>query len=346
MGRWWWRRCVVAIVGCLGLVALACGGVERNEQVKTGEVADVLGFAAGSGDKVLHARTFRYSVTDRRMENQEYATFCRIKTTVEGAADTGRRRRFLDLTPEAGAEVVVSEDTMWAKASALPTWRLPRPWLAVDLESGHGYTEAMATLGLQDLPRVREGDDADPVTGLASLRAMVTDVSERGHEEVRGVDTTRFDMTIDPEKAGLWTGGTTTTTVPDSRPSAEAVRRRRQYLLDTFFAQALAKQGQTIPDEASQAFLNGDAGPLVRFAQQHMPSSAKPEDATLWEIVVADDPDQAMKQAESRTGTTVSRVDHCDGEDAQGRTERRPGSGLRAGHGRPRPDLGDGNSLG
>lgn len=68
-----------------------------------------------------------------------------------------------------------------------------REWLRLDLE------EAGALSGV-DVGAFQQLNQSDPTQYLAYMRAVSDDVEEAGSEQVRGVDTTRYEGTVDLEK--------------------------------------------------------------------------------------------------------------------------------------------------
>ncbi len=68
----------------------------------------------------------------------------------------------------------------------------PKPWIKIDIESLGNAA------GLGQFSQITQGD---PTQTLQYLRGVTGDVQEAGTEEIRDVETTKYTMTIDLNKA-------------------------------------------------------------------------------------------------------------------------------------------------
>jgi hypothetical protein len=271
MRRGWIAGGALALAGC---VLVRGGPADTGDPGRPAAPADARRVVADSGERVSRAASFRYALDD--LSVSEYSRWCESTMHVDGAIDTERRLAFLGVRSNDGPTVVLAPDTLYVKASVLPRWRIPTPWLSVAATDAENVYDVSATLGLSLNPRVwSQPDRSDPTTGLAAMKDSVTAVQERGHESVRAVDTTRYDLTIDPAKSGLWTGGTTST-----RPgpaAADKVRDARR----TFIEGYQHREGGSppaIPPDVVEAFVNGDNEAFLRFADQ-APGTTMPPDS-------------------------------------------------------------------
>jgi hypothetical protein len=302
------RVAVLMVVSMAMVTAVnACGPGGSGEDVSSGTPADVLAFASASGDKVLAAKTFRGTFENR--DANEYNTACQMRMKVGAAVDLDRKLAFIELEPGQGTGIVMSPDTLYVRASALPGWTVDRPWLAVQFTDRENLANVVPALRLAFTlsPKTLNTTDASsPLTGLRAIRDTVTQVDDRGHESVGGIDTTRYDLTIDPAKAGIWTGGTTTTTSPTTVPAADAARARRQRLFDLMTTDREGK-AKPVPDDVKAAFMAGDVEPLLRLEEGTTGTTMKPNDLVLFRVMAAGDVEAGVRAAEAATGTTIDR---------------------------------------
>jgi hypothetical protein len=277
----------------LGLaVALAgCGRTDSGDQVAVGP-ADALTFVAGSGSKVAQAPSFRFAFEN--LDANEYNAACGVTLKWDAAMDTGRRLLFLAIRSSGEPTVILSSDTLYVKASVLPGWRIAKPWLSVPLSDAQSFHDVTTALGVSLSATFWDAQDrSNPTTALAAMKDSVKQVQPRGDEPVRGAATTHYDLEIDPARAGLWTGGTTTSTAPTASapPSpADAARARRRWMVDQL-TQDQAKKGRPpVPPDVAESFLNGDPRPLLTFEEHTSGTTVPSKDRLEIEALAADDP--------------------------------------------------------
>ncbi len=88
------------------------------------------------------------------------------------------------------AVVIMDGPTMYMQIPGLSAG--PKPWIKID-------TEALGSAaGLGQFSQITQGD---PTQTLQYLSGATEDVEEAGTEEIRGVETTKYTMTIDLNKA-------------------------------------------------------------------------------------------------------------------------------------------------
>jgi hypothetical protein len=107
-----------------------------------------------------------------------------------GVEDASTRRgHFTFESPMTGSMEMVSDDlTMYMRSDLFGAALGGKDWMKVDMK------RAMSSFGL-DLGSGQFGQGASEQ--LRMLRAVSGDVSEEGHEQVAGVDTTHYSATVD-----------------------------------------------------------------------------------------------------------------------------------------------------
>ncbi len=175
---------------------------------------DALAFAAGSGERLTESGTFRFEIRDQSSSG-EYAEMCtRVGDTIEGAVDLDAQRAFFEVDPGGEPDLVVTADSLYVRSAVLDGWDVSAPWLSVGINDLENLNWVVIATGVGVDPDFWErAGSFSPAMGLDVMADTVTSVTEEGLEDVRGVETTRFELSIDPASAGLWTGGTTSTTV-------------------------------------------------------------------------------------------------------------------------------------
>jgi hypothetical protein len=109
---------------------------------------------------------------------------------------------------------VVTADSVYVRSVVLDGWDVAAPWLSVGINDLENLNWVAIATGVGLDPDFWEGAGSfSPAMGIDVMADTVTSVTEEGLEDVRGVETPRFELSIDPASAGLWTGGTTSTTV-------------------------------------------------------------------------------------------------------------------------------------
>ena len=303
------RRRVVGVLLSGAALAAAMVGCRRDDggEVATDSPAEVLAFAASSGEKVMAGRTFRAAIDSKGTPSPELTRMCGLRTTAEIGIDLDRKLAFYELEPGRGTDVVLTPDRLYVRSSALPGWRIDRGWLAVALDDRQNLASVLPALRTSfsfSANAFESSDTSSPLTALGAIKDTASEVVERGHEAVRGADTTHFDLTIDPAKAGIWTGGTTTTS-PAGPPAADDLRTRRQRVLDLLTSQR-TRGAAPVPDEVRAAFINGDPQPLIDFLQRSTGTTGKQDEHWWYDYLLAEDPDAVLRKAEAATGTTVA----------------------------------------
>lgn len=185
------KRGLVALALLLALIPLACGG---------GEALSPEAAVAEAATKSQEAGSSRVSVELRMIGLADEP----ITITGEGIQDSEQQlaRFTFDLSEIAGLtgggvdlskiDLVMEGFTLYMRLPFLEGAGL-KPWVEIDLE-------ALAQEEGFDLPSLKQLSQTDPTQVLEYLRAASDDTEEVGEEEVRGVATTRYRMTIDLAK--------------------------------------------------------------------------------------------------------------------------------------------------
>jgi hypothetical protein len=95
-----------------------------------------------------------------------------------------------------GFEMRQIEDTVYVKLPEDLVAQMPgaKPWMEADLEAMYGQQYGASPA------QMRGGAAQDPTRQLEYLRGVSDSVEKVGAEEVRGVQTTRYEAVVDPEK--------------------------------------------------------------------------------------------------------------------------------------------------
>lgn len=185
------KRGLVALTLLLALLPLACGG---------GEALSPEAAVAEAATKSQEAGSSRVSVELRMIGLADEP----ITITGEGIQDSEQQlaRFTFDLSEIAGLtgggvdlskiDLVMEGFTLYMRLPFLEGAGL-KPWVEIDLE-------ALAQEEGFDLPSLKQLSQTDPTQVLEYLRAASDDTEEVGEEEVRGVATTRYRMTVDLAK--------------------------------------------------------------------------------------------------------------------------------------------------
>jgi hypothetical protein len=185
------KRGLVALALLLALIPLACGG---------GEALSPEAAVAEAATKSQEAGSSRVSVELRMIGLADEP----ITITGEGIQDSEQQlaRFTFDLSEIAGLtgggvdlskiDLVMEGFTLYMRLPFLEGAGL-KPWVEIDLE-------ALAQEEGFDLPSLKQLSQTDPTQVLEYLRAASGDIEEVGEEEVRGVATTRYRMTVDLAK--------------------------------------------------------------------------------------------------------------------------------------------------
>lgn len=185
------KRGLVALTLVLALTPLACGG---------GEALSPEAAVAEAATKSQEAGSSRVSLelTMTGLADEP------ITITGEGIQDSEQQlaRFTFDLSEIAGLtgggvdlskiDLVMEGFTLYMRLPFLESAGL-KPWVEIDLEA-LGQKEGF------DLPSLEQLSQTDPTQVLEYLRAASDDTEEVGEEEVRGVATTRYRMTVDLAK--------------------------------------------------------------------------------------------------------------------------------------------------
>jgi hypothetical protein len=171
------------------VVAPACGGSGKKP----------IAVLSAAATNTVQSKSSRVALTVQTSPSP--ATGNKSATlTGEGAFDYASRKGTLTMDTSAMGipgfsgqiELVLLGDLFYLK---LPPGLLgTKPWLKIDLATV-GEQNNIDLAGLQDL------GSNDPASNLEFLRGASDNVEKRGSEKVRGVETTRYHLVIDLNKA-------------------------------------------------------------------------------------------------------------------------------------------------
>jgi hypothetical protein len=114
-----------------------------------------------------------------------------LEMSGNGVEDASKRRgHFTFESPMTGSMEMVSDDmTMYMRSDLFAAALGGKDWMKIDMK------RAMSSFGLDLGASGQFGQSASEQ--LRMLRAVSGDVSEEGHEQVAGVDTTHYSATVD-----------------------------------------------------------------------------------------------------------------------------------------------------
>jgi hypothetical protein len=195
-----------SLIGIAVLVtgAAACGGgSDDTGQVRATAVRGPMRVIATSADAAAAAKTARMSMSVDLATARE-----RGRVAADGAFDFETRLGQMTMDTSAlqlsggrgRVEVRVLDGVVYVELGSVPG--LPGRALERQLAGRHWLK--IDASALPDQPGVAGFDtlgSSDPGAFLDSLRGVSSDVRELGHEAVRGVDTTRYAITVDMSKA-------------------------------------------------------------------------------------------------------------------------------------------------
>lgn len=168
-------------------LATACGGEELSSQAAVAEAA-TKSQEAGSSRVALELTMTGLapeplSITGEGIQDpeQQLARFTMDLSQVAGLTGGG-----VDLGE---IEMVLDGSTLYMRLPFLEAADL-KPWIEVDVA-------AIAEQEGLDLPSLQQLGQADPALIFAYLRAASGDTQEIGKEDVRGVETTHYRMTVE-----------------------------------------------------------------------------------------------------------------------------------------------------
>jgi hypothetical protein len=185
----------------IGLILVACGGEDEATPEKEQDGSDASAVALAA-QRTEEAGSYR---TDMRVTMEGLAPEP-VTLTAEGLFDANERRgrMTMDMSRLSGAaggvdlgeiEIVMDGLVMYMRMPFLQQLRPGiKPWIRFDLEK----IGKQQGFDLQQLTQL--GDQSNPAQALVYLRAASDDVEEVGAEEVRGVETTHYRMTVDLDK--------------------------------------------------------------------------------------------------------------------------------------------------
>lgn len=169
------------------LLATACSGEDLSPQAAVAEAA-TSSREAGSSRVVLELTMTGIApepltITGEGIQDpeQQLAGFTMDLSQVAGLTGGG-----VDLGE---IEMVLDRSTLYMRLPFLEAADL-KPWIEVDLE-------AIAEQEGLDLPSLQQLGQADPALTFAYLRAASDDTQEVGQEDVRGVETTHYRVTVE-----------------------------------------------------------------------------------------------------------------------------------------------------
>lgn len=226
------RLLILLAVAALAAVAAACGSSEQgssgqNEPAKaggagTGAGSEAPADAATEGPTAIETVRVAYRETSAEQtaktsfevttgpeidpENSGQPAPTSMTMTGQGVVDFSGARSALNLRmPGMGTmEVRQVENVSYTKMPEEFLAQMPgaKPWVKVDMGAMAGRQYG-AGLG-----QMQGGPAPDPTAQLEYLRGVSDSVEKVGTEKVRGVPTTRYEATIDMEKALAEQGGT------------------------------------------------------------------------------------------------------------------------------------------
>ena len=180
------RAALALLLVALVLPLAACGG----------DVSPDLSGVAQAAEKTESARTARFELAFGAGE---------MSFSARGAVDydRNRTRMAMDLSslgealgqgaPASAVDAVLDGSDLYVRFPSLTGFVRPaRPWLKLDLEK-------LAARSGVDLSELDQLSHADPAQALAYLQGA-GGFDEVGTEDVRGVETTHYEGTIDPEE--------------------------------------------------------------------------------------------------------------------------------------------------
>ena len=193
------RRLALLLIALLALTPLACGGGGAGEEKSPAEAVA----AAGKKTAAAESSKFGFNAKIKPPAAVSAETF-----EFSGSGEMDYRRRLgrlsYDLSglleaagqeaPDAQAEVVFDDYVLYMRFPLL-SQTLPggKPWVKIDLE------ELNKQRGV-DLGQLSQLSWSDPSQTLALLKATSGEIEEVGQEDVRGVETTRYRLTVDLAK--------------------------------------------------------------------------------------------------------------------------------------------------
>jgi len=186
------------------LVVAACGADEQGAVVETGGAEVALARLQGAPDAVAEAGSARMEMTmtiaamgDTVVVTAEggFDGTQAVVTMDLGAAPGGLAEETGESLPAGFDEpmtIVVDGTTTYLKVPMLAAFTGTDGWLSVSAEE-------MGTAG--DALGLGVGPSGNPAQLVESLRGVSDEIEEIGPDEVRGVDTTRYRVVVDLEKA-------------------------------------------------------------------------------------------------------------------------------------------------
>ena len=182
------KRSLILLFLVATALPLACGGGEQLSPEAAVAEAATKSQAAGSSRVALEltmtgvaAEPLRITGEGIQDPEQQLAGFTMDLSQVAGLTGGG-----VDLGE---IEMVLDGSTLYMRLPFLEASDL-KPWIEVDVA-------AIAEQEGLDLPSLQQLGQADPALTFAYLRAASDDTQEVGTEDVRGVETTHYRMTVD-----------------------------------------------------------------------------------------------------------------------------------------------------
>lgn len=182
------KRGLLALTLLLALLPAACGGAEALSPEAAVAEAATKSQEAGSSRVSLELTMTGIApepltITGEGIQDpeQQLAGFTMDLSQVAGLTGGG-----VDLGE---IEMVLDRSTLYMRLPFLEAADL-KPWIEVDLE-------AIAEQEGLDLPSLQQLGQADPALTFAYLRAASDDTQEVGQEDVRGVETTHYRVTVE-----------------------------------------------------------------------------------------------------------------------------------------------------
>jgi hypothetical protein len=185
------KRGLLGLTLLLALLPLACGGGEALSPEAAVAEAATNSQEAGSSRVSLELTMTGIAaepltITGEGIQDpeQQLASFTmdlsEVGALTGGGVDLGE------------IEIILDGTTLYMRLPFLEGADL-KPWIEIDIE-------AIAEQEGLDLPSLQQLGQADPALTFAYLRAASRDTEEVGEEDVRGVETTHYRMTVELAK--------------------------------------------------------------------------------------------------------------------------------------------------
>lgn len=182
------RKAAVVLLCAVAFVAAGCGGGGKQSFTALELVSQAVSKTTTSNSAKVHLAITSGAYT----------------VTADGVADSASHTARMTVdAPGWKADVVLDRTTVYLKLPPALAKLVPggKPWVELDLAQlakmkGVDYAKLLQLAGQQD-----------PTQALQLLES-VGNVQEAGHEQIGGVDTTKYTGTLDPQKIAATFAGT------------------------------------------------------------------------------------------------------------------------------------------